>query len=302
MNHFDIPRLNPFWFVKSQPTPGIHLDDSHTCERIRSFMKRAYYKQKWQKADTTKLQIESSIAPDDLKLYNSAGTVQKSWTWTEVFAAVNYKIYETTFDVSDVPDGVYWLFAKATFGPLDWPAIAEPIHIKETWPNTLLITYKNSFNRDGIAWTTGIEMKFRIDACIMEDEADAEVVSYTNQSHDQEILDGEAFMKYKLFIGDAAGVSPYMLHILNLITIQNYTSYDCKRYVRFNNAKIEYQRQKNYGLVGGSLELTDADNTNTLHFSDSTPLAPGIVVAYNLQTAFFGPGSLVPVTDVEEQE
>lgn len=301
MNHFEIPYLNPFWFVKNQPTPGIHLDDSHTQERVRSFMKSHCYYQKWVRTNTTKVQIESSIAPADLKIYNASGTVEKQIAWAEVFTAVNYKIYELTFDVSDIPEGKYWLYQQVTFGPINWESIAEPIWVKDSWPNTLLITYKNSYNRDGIAWTTGIEMKFRIDACIMEDEPDAEVTDYVDQIHDTEILDGVAFTKYKLYIGDAAGVAPYMLKILNRIMLQNYTSFEGKKYVRSGRAKIEVSRQKNYALVGGSLELVEAENMDGLRFSDTTPLAPGLVAAYGIETAFFGPGSIVPVTDVEEQ-
>lgn len=301
-NHFIIPRLNPFWFVKNQATPGIHLDDSWWCERIKtSFMRRVKYCQKWVKTDTTILQIESSIAPDTLKIYNESGTVAKIIAWTEVFAEVNYKVYECTFDISDLPEGKYWLYQRAALMSVDWPSISEPIHSKANWPNTVLITYKNSYNRDGIAWTTGVEMKFRVEAAIMEDEPDAEITSYINQTRDTEILDGTAFTKYKLFIGDAAGVAPYILNILNRIFLQNYTSIEGKKYVRNGNVQVEVTKQKNYALQAGSLEIVEADNLDGLHFSDPAPIAPGIVTAYNIETTFFGPGALIPVTDVEEQ-
>ena len=300
-NLFDIPRVSPFWFVKLQATPGIHLDDSWWCERIKSFMRRVSYCQKWVKTDTTKLQIKSSIAPDTLKVYNSSGTVAKTIPWTEVFTAVNYSIYECTFDISDLAEGKYWLYQRVGVLSIDWPSISEPIHSKASWPNTVLITYKNSFNKDGVAWTTGIEMKFRVEAAIMEDDPDAEVTTYINQTRDTEVLDGTAFTKYKLFVGDAAGVAPYILNILNRIFLQNYTSIKGKKYVRNGNAQVETTRQKNYALVGGSLEIVEADNLDSLHFGDSTPLAPGIVTAYNIETTFFGPGALVPVIDVEEQ-
>lgn len=300
-NHVNFPFLLPFKFVPRSINPGVHFDDRWQCESILSFQKPAYYKQKWVKTDTTKLQIESTIAPAALKVYNASAQVVKTIAWTEVFAAANYKIYELTFDISDLPDGVYWIYQQVTILAINWEALSEPIHSKASWPNTMLITYKNSFNKDGVAWTTGLQMSFRVEAAIMDMEPDAEITSYINQTRDTTVLDGTPFRKYKLYIGEAPGVSPYITDILNRIFVCDYVSIEGKRYTRESGAKLEISRQKNYPLVGASLEIVEATNQDGLQFSETTPLAPGIVIAYNMQTAFFGPGALVPVADMEEQ-
>lgn len=300
-NHVNIPFLLPFKFVPRSTNPGPHFDDAWTCEQIKSFQKAAYYKQKWVKTDTTPLQIETTIAPASLKVYNAQAQPVKSIDWTLVFTGPNYKIYECEFDISNLPEGVYWIYQQVTILTINWEVLSEPIHSKTTWPNTMKIDYKNSFNKDGVAWTTGLQMSFRVEAAIMDMEPDAEVTSYINQTRDTMVLDGTPFRKYKLYIGDAPGVAPWVMDLLNRIFVCDYVMIEGKKYTRESGAKWEITRQKNYPLVGGSLEIVEATNTDGLQFSETTPLAPGIVVAYNMQTAFFGPGALVPVADMEEQ-
>ena len=300
-NHVNFPFLLPFKLVPRTTTPGMHFDDRWQSESILPFQKTAYYRQKWVKSDTTKLQIESTIAPEGLKVYNESRVVVKTIAWTLVFTGPNYNIYELTFDISDLPEGLYWLYQQVTLLSINWEAISEPIHSKTAWPNTMLITYKNSFNKDGVAWTTGLQMSFRVEAAIMDMNPEAEVTSYINQTRDTMVLDGTPFRTYKLYIGEAPGVSPYIMDLLNRIFVCDYIIIEGKRYSRESGSKWEISRQKNYPLIAGSLEIVEATNTDGLQFSETTPLAPGIVIAYNIETAFFGPGSLVPVADVEEQ-
>jgi hypothetical protein len=299
-NHLVFPYLNPFKFLPNTSNPGYHFDDSWFEEQIKAFETKTCYQQKWVKTDTTILQIESSIAPQDLKVYNRAGTAVKSIAWSVVFNSTAYAIYECTFDISDLPEGFYWIYQLVTLLSVDFAAISEPIHSKVSWPTTHLITYSNTFNKDGVAWTTGLEMKFRCEMEIMDFEPGADVTSYFNQVHNAEILDGVAFRKFKLYIGEAPGVAPYVIDILNRIFLQNSVSIEGKKYVRNGNAEWQVTRQKNYPMVGGSLEIVEATNLFGLNFIDSNPLAPGIVTTYNIETAFFGPGSLVPVIDEEQ--
>lgn len=298
MNHFIFPYLNPFKFVPATNSPGVHFDDDWSCEQIKSFERRSYYQQKWKKSETTKLQMESSLAPEKLKVYDKNRTKVKEFTWTAVLTATGYKIYEVTFDISNLPEGMYWLYQQVTFGSIDWAAISEPIHSKTSWSNTHLFTYSNSYNKDGVGWTTGIEMKFRCEAGIMDFEPDAEISSYIDQTRDSEILDGVPYRKFKLYIGKAPGVAPWVLDLLNRIFLCDSVDIDGKTYTRNNGAKWDVSRAKGNPLIGGSLEIVEGTNLFGLNFSETTPIENGLVIAYNIETAFFGPGSLVPVIEV----
>jgi hypothetical protein len=299
MNHFRIPYIFPFKMVPSTATPGIHFDQAWSREQIKSFEARAYYRQKWEKADTTLLQIESSIVPDNLKIYNSLGAVAKSIPWTAVYSATSYSIYQLTFDISDLAEGVYYLYQRVTQGPIEWKALSEPVHMKTSWPGTLLFTFKNSYNDQDVSWTTGIEMKFRCEAGIMDFQPERDRTAYINEIHDVASLNGVPYRSFKLYIGDARGVAPYVLDILNRIFCCDSIDIQGLKYQSADSSKFEVTRFKGYPLYGGSIEITEALNRQSLEFADTTPLAPGILVAYNIENAFFSPGSLVPVQEVE---
>jgi len=102
----------PFRFVPNTATPGIHFDDSWACEQIKSFQRKAYYTQKWLRQTTTKIKMISTVAPDDLKVYDNTMAVLKSIAWVNVSGLSGYNVFEVTVDLSDKPTGNYWLYQK----------------------------------------------------------------------------------------------------------------------------------------------------------------------------------------------
>ena len=301
-NHVNIPLIFPFKMVPSTATPGIHFHDDWACNQVRDWEMKRYYQQKWKKTDTTKLQIESSIMPETLKVLNLHGATVKTFTWSAVLSEIAYKIYETTFDISDLAEGVYYLYQQVTFGAIDWKYVSEPINMKTTWPRTLLFTYTNSFNDQDVAWTaTGLTMKFRCEADIQDYEFLRDRAAYINQTRDLTNLSGIPYNAAKLRIGEAPGVAPYVVDILNRIFCCDSIDADGLMIQSDEGSKWEVNRIKGYPLIGAEIDIVPAVNRASQQSADTTPLAPGIVMAYNISTDFFGPGSLVPVTDVEEQ-
>lgn len=288
--------------VPSTATPGVHFDDAWHCEQVRDWEMKRYYQQKWKKSDTTKLQIESSIAPETLKVLDVNGQQVKTISWTAVFTEIDYKIYECTFDISDLNEGVYYIYQKVVFGLTDWPYISEPIHSKTSWPRTRLFTFSNTFNDQDIAWTaTGMEMKFRCEADIQDPDFPRDRSAYINQTRNITNLSGIPYRTFKLVIGEAPGVPAYIVDILNRIFCCDTIDIDGLLYQSDEGSKWEINRVKGYPMIGAQIDICPAYNRTAQQSVDTTPLAPGIVMAYNIETAFFGPGSLVPVIDVEEQ-
>lgn len=300
MNHLKIPFLLPFKFVPNTSSPGVHLDDSWACEQIRDFERKVYYRQKWNKADTTPLQIESSIAPEDLKVYNQQRVVVKSLPWQSIFSYLSYGIYEVTVDLSDLPNGVYYLYQRVNLLSVDWKAVSEPIETKEKWLNTELINYKHSFNDYDVAFSTGISFNFRCEAGIMDMEPQRNATEYTNQSRNVVLLSAVPSRVFKLLVGTAPGVPIYIVDILNRIFDCDTVSISGKRFAANPGSEWKLTRVRGYPLVGAELEIVEAENLSSLNFADTNPLAPGIVTAYNIETTFFGQGAIVPITEVEE--
>lgn len=308
-SHLKISFLWPFKMVPQSTSAGIHFDDDWSLNQIKSFERRVYYKQKWQKSDTTKLQIESSILPDSLKVYNPERQLAKEFAWTAVFTTVAYKIYEVEFDISDLSDGVYFLYQRVAFASaIEWIAISEPVHVKTEWKNTLGFRYKHSFNDYDVAFTTGLEFFFRCEGCIpptsITPKRDA--TEFVSQNSNTELLKGYPARQFVLHIGGTDrdnGLAPWVTDLMSRIFSCDTVYINDKRYSANPGADFKNSPIKGYPLLASSLEIVESRNPSSLEFADTEGLAEGlagIVTAYNIETSFFGPGALVPVIEVEE--
>lgn len=302
MNHFKIPLLWPFKMLPSTANPNVvsDFDGAWACEQIKSFERRVYYKQKWKKSDTTPLVIESSIAPESLKILDAFGVQKKAISWTNALTATGYNIYKLTFDISDLAEGVYHIYQRVAFGSIDWPAISEPIHSKTSWPNTLAFTYTNSYLDQDVPWSLITGMKFRCEAGIMDFNPERDRAAYVNQMRDVTNLSGVPYRSFKLYIGKAPGVAPWVIDLLNRIFCCDDIDIEGKKYQSDDGSKWEVTRVKGYPLIGASLDIVAAVAESSLEFADTTPIAPGILVAYQMEPGFFGPASLIPITDIEQ--
>lgn len=306
-NVLNIPFCSPLKFYEDTTTPGIHFDHDWTYERIKNFETKKFYYQKWQRGDTTKLQVGCSFLPDNLKLYNSKGKLKKSFPFTLIAAggSIGYSIYECEIDIDDQDDDIYFFYFKATFIDVSFAAISEPVQLKDSFQNTLIFQYWNSFNDHGVIFSTGIKYKFRCEAGIMDMQPDRERASYTDLIHNIATLSATAFRTYKLYVGEAAGVAPYVLDIMNRIFCCDNVliSKDGNKPVRFETtegSKWDINRVKGYPLFGGSIEIIEAINKSSLQITDDDSVVTGIITGYNLDTNFFGTGGTNrAVTEIE---
>jgi hypothetical protein len=303
MSYTNIPKVWPFRMIINSPTPNVTTDfyGAWAAEQIKSFETKAYYQQKWQKADTTLLQVESTVLPDDMKIYNFSGQVVKTIGWSVAFLNTAYSIYELMFDIHDLPDGIYFIYQKSTFVGSTKEAISEPIFNKTKWPNTSLFTYKNSFNDFDVAWTTGIQMKFRCEAGVMDFDPQRGATDYVNQRSSRTLLSGAPSDKFTLYIGDQRGVAPYVQGILNRIFVCDYVLIDGIQYTAAAD-KWTVNRQKIFPLVGASIDIAPSISTDSLAMTDIVTLdGRGThVTTFNIETKFFGEGAQVPIIEIEE--
>lgn len=298
----------PFQFIKWKSNntlqDSIHFGENLMCHHIRENQIRAIYKQKWQRSETTKLQCESSIFPDPLRIVNKYGVVLKSIPWVSVFNAGTYNIYELIFDVTDQPDGTYFIYNNIELGGLKWEILSEPIEVAEKWSNTLSYRYKNSYNKDDVAWTTGLECLFRCESAIDGWEPDTERTNYINQIKSQTLVDGISSDQHTLYVGDHRigfpRVADYIVKKLDIIFTQDHVYIHNKQFNIKSGNGFKINRNPDYPLISATAEIVPSNNLQSVEFSDSTPLFPGIVTAYNIETGWFGPAATVPVLEVEE--
>ncbi|HSW96895.1 MAG TPA: hypothetical protein VLF89_03640 [Candidatus Saccharimonadales bacterium] len=303
MNYVNFPLLNPFKFYPNVVGMGnkVHFDDTFAVARVRRWEVPARYKQKWQKADTTPLQIESSLAPNNLILVDFFGATIKQFTWNVVFTGTSYKIYETTFDVSDVAEGVYFLYQKVTLGGITWRAISEEIDIRVSWPDTAMVRYYNSYNDWDVAFTAnGIQFKFRCECGLTDFNPLNESTDFVDQTHDTKILFGVPFREFKFSVGVEPGVAEWVPDLLNRIWLCDQVYVEEKQFAKKSGSTGQVTRVKGYPLVGWAIDVVEAKNQFSLQMSDTTPLDQGLVIAYDIETDWFGPANTVNVLEVEE--
>lgn len=308
MNHFKIPKLNPFQFIK-EPQVGTGFDEAWARNQIKSWDFPIFYQQKWQKSETTKLQIECSVTPNDLLVINRWGQTVKSFNWSIVLDAIGYKIWECTFDISDQSEDVYFLYQLTEFGSLSWPAITEPINCKANWPDTLMFDYTNSFNDFDVAFTaTNITFKFRVEGHIPPHEIilKRDSSEYVNQNNRITLLKGYPNEAFNLYVGGTNrddGVAPWVMRLMNRIFDCDKVLINNKQFAALPGSEWKTTAIKGYPLITGSLEIAETDSNSSLEFADTTPIASnGIVVAYDFDTDFFGVKATVPIDDVEENK
>lgn len=289
-NFTNIPFLSPFKFVQAPLNDrDIHFDGNFAYNNIKPFERNICYFQKWNKADTTLLQITSTITPQDLQVYNFDGiTVALTKTWTlKATPTLGVMVYECLVDFSTLPDGIYYLYLKGQLLNNIFSFISEPINLRTNHPNTLLFTYYNSYNDFDTFFTTNYKASFRCEAGIMDFSPERERAAYVDEIHDVKTLSAIPYRLYKLYIGEAPGVAPWVLDLMNRIFACNHVEINGKQYETNEGSKWETTRSKGYPLYGGSIEILEAKNTYSNQIASGL-ITPGLVTAYNINTNLFG--------------
>lgn len=286
----NIPFLNSIKFVPNTENAGIHFDSDWAYNQIKSFEKKVYYYQKWAIDDQRPVYVESTIMPSDLEIHDCSG-IKKTIPFTKIADGIDIgtNVYSAVVNLHDLPvNKIYYAYIKAAYLDVLFEAISEPISLQTSWPNTLLFTYKNSVNDFGVAFTTGIEFNFRCEAGIMDFNPESDDTNYIDQIHDVEQLTGTPFRTFKLYIGDAKGVAPWALDLLNRIFVCDYVEIEGMQYAKNTGAKWEVNRVKPWPLYGGSLEIVPSNNVSGLQFFADSDISGGIVIAYDIDSNFFG--------------
>lgn len=309
-NYLNIPFLTPFKWVPHTLTPGIHFDDDWSYQQIKSWEYKRGYFQKWKRSITTTIQITSTIEPDPVKVYDKQQQLIKQFAWTVVGVGIgSEKAYALTVDFTDVAtDGVYFMYMKASLLSVLFEAITEPILLKDDHTNLLQFTYSNSYNDFGAIFLTNpkLEYVFLCEAAITDFNPDGDRNSFVDQVHDVETISAMPFRTFKLDVGEAPGVAPWVIDLLNRIWHCNKVLLGKPgqlglQYERPESSKWEIARVKGYPLIGGRLDIMPARNNSSLQFIHEDPIQPGIIVAYDLTQDFFGTNNnIVHITDFEQ--
>jgi hypothetical protein len=308
-NFTNIPFASPVKFYRYSLLPGIHLDDTFAYSQIKPFETKVCYKGKWQTNDKTPLQIESTIPPSSVLVYTGAGKQLPgySFVWTLVGSGGDFgvNLYECLIDFTVLPEGYYHLAFEATLLSYSVVFISEKLDVRILHKNTLLFSYKNSFNNFGVFFNTGIIYNYRCEAGLMDYQPVSEGKDYVNQIRDTTLLSSYPYDTFKLYIGEAPGVPNYVIKILNYIFACDYVNIRRdladvgQLFVKQVSEKWEATRVKGYPNFGWVTTVQPSLNLSSLQYTDNTEIAPGVHLVYNIDTNLFStePVMVVHITE-----
>lgn len=262
---FEIPLLNPIPFRKL-----VEIDDRYNTipfdlQPTPHTTGGCYY-QKWQINDSTKIQVLSDYTPDANQLriliYGiGSAEIVKTINFTEVVSAIKeqtFKVYEAEFDFSDLGAGYY--YANVVYNDESLNEIihqSQAFQVAETWEDTLLFQYKNSYNDFSIVFEKGIEFDFRIEASLRDFQPQFNAETYTDQEYDARQLSGIPYRNFKL---ETKNVPDWALDKLNRILNVDEKRIDGVYYEKTDGAKLEIERQQAYPYGLASIDLMPVDN------------------------------------------
>lgn len=312
----EISKLCAFKFYESTATPGRHFDDDWAHVQIMDHERKVRYYQKCQKSDIYVIQAISTFQPV-FRLRSCGGgiepTTEGNLTLITTDPISNAGLYEGTIDLSGVVDGYYYPTIEASFLDVKFVAIAEPIWVKAAHANTSVFRFTNTLNDFGVVFSGTTQggqpynpsFIFRCEAAVMDYEPDGERSSYRDQVLDTTTLSATPARKFKLNVGDAPGVAPWVVDLLNRIyacdkvEIDNLGAGKFLQYDRPEGAKWEVTRAKGYPLIGASVDLVESRNRSSLQLASEVIPGGGIVVTWDIETDAFGtpnaPASTNPV-------
>ena len=289
-----IPKLCPLRFVRlDTPVASgknfIHFDEDWIEKQIKPYDTHVNYLQKWQQADTIKLQIKATYGPVKVDIIDCSQKVIKSVQLEPVVTAVVgqlWKCYEGNIQLADIAEGAYYAVLSVGSGEFVQKFISEPIELKLKHENTMLFEYSHSYNNYGVLFETGYKPSFRCEAAITDFLPGADETVYTDQIYDTTLLSSTPFRNFKLTLGEPYGVSDWVVDLINRIYSCDTVLADRKQYARPDGTKMEKAERQGYPLLIWQMDLRESQNDYEQNYD--ADFDAHMMVTYNIQVDAFG--------------
>jgi hypothetical protein len=292
--YLHIPKLQPFRFVKRQ-----YADEFFFKDEIPSVEKQQTYNQIWEALDPMTFQLKikytflSRIIRPEFTLidcqqnvmatfkFNSLYTDSDGWTYVHIYKTLQY------YNSAIFPDGTYYIKLNFRLADDETQDIyySEPIDIKQTHENSVLLEYRHETNDfDMIFQKRLIDLKTQIEAgeinpydviatvplyqmrvkggFYAKGFAPASVDEiYADITHDQTILSSVPFNTKTLTIGDNAGVPNWQIDKVNRVLSCTFLRINDEYYTKADGATLEQVAYTDRNVKGAwAINLTDFDN------------------------------------------
>ena len=295
-----VPHLCPVKFVPLNTTlPAqyhfLNMDADWFMKQIAYWTDQNPYYQPWQTNDAIHLQMQTNgLGPVQVQLIDCNGTVLNTVALAQVLTPAVLSpnaLFEGVVPLTGLADNTYYLLLTAGVGGTTSIFISEPLLVRADWPETLLFEYSNTKNKQSTVFSTGYNPSMRVHGWIDSFAADSFFTTYEDQPSDLELLNGIAYRKFKLNLGNDQGLPDWVIDKLNRITLLNNVMIDGIGYTRNADSKFESQRTPGQPRAYWSLEIREAENRDGVTLSTTGSIDQGLVVISNINTKGFGDGA-----------
>lgn len=217
------------------------------------------YLQKYNLDDVTTLQILSDEEePPLMQVFSSADdtllyTLGFHQVASNILVNEDFKVYELEILFSNLGIGEYYFkFNEEQYSPT--------VHVLENHEDTILLKYRNSYNKFGIIFDTDLVMYTRVEGTIQNYEPKSEDEIYNDQVMNATKLYSLPYNIFTLFVGGRRGIPDFMIDLVNRIFSCDMIKVDGYWFEKIEGAEWEMRRIDDYPFAGMSINVMPAIN------------------------------------------
>jgi hypothetical protein len=308
-NTLYVPYLIPVKFHELDPLEVAQynskfMDAVEYIETVESWKEMQPYYQPWQQSDTIKLQVMSNYAPISIKLIGENDSEVHQDNMVQVKENAHDPgmfIYELSIALSTIDEG--WYYLKLECGnPVALTLVSEPLCIKETHSNSLLLTYAHPSYYGDVVFETGYDPEMRVNGKVTFKSPASKDTFFEDQVLNMTLLNSVPFRIYDLILGDSYGIPDYLIDKLNRILGCSDLIIDGIAFTKNEGAKLEDKEVEDYPLRGWTIELREKLNRHSRYYQNEQAQDRIAAVVLNVDSKGFGNnqgGTVYSLTDIQ---
>lgn len=188
------------------------------------------------------------------RAYEGAGPAT-SCTVTFNYSEQPYDVYEFPIDWTGIPAGKYNLKLTGTLGASTYEFVSEPIDLRDTQKNTVLITYKNIDNAYDVDYSSGIEHVLRVRATFFERTNPGQRKVHRDSKNRSIKISAFKQRAVKLEVWNAP---PWLHEKLDIVFDHDYFTVNGVEYQTEEDYDLTYY--EDYSLPSGEIRLTQVQD------------------------------------------
>jgi hypothetical protein len=290
-----IPHLNPLQFYKELPDVSARFntrdfDDWYFSDTILPWQQKVHWCQPWQLSDNLKLQLQSTISPVNLLLFNYEGGLVDTIPFNQMQQSENDPelfIYQIDVDMSGYPQTSYYFQIQFGSNPVVLTLQSENINLSEKIENTILLEYTNPTFIGEMIFETGIQPSVRIPAVKKYKGPASKNTIFEDQVMDQSLVRSVNYRIWTLSIGGSKGIPDYFADNIDRYLSCKTVLIDGKYYTKVD-ASIEPNEVDNYPMRGWKIDMRERNNAGSRLYENNEAQNTKVAVMVNVDSKGFG--------------